>query len=178
MRRLRQARESDRVETLVSRTVTLERFAFLTAYVARKLSEGNALTLEVTQSRCRVSRFPCIQAPPHRKWFSVSEDGGKTWRQPLEQHYDLGRGAEQRLGFGQICNYLVHHFAFETRYDRDTDDAEILFNSDHSKDRLYGIGLADYVTLIEEVAYDEVRWVDLNEAEGRVVQRRRRPPGE
>ena len=151
---------------------------FVSAYVARKLKEADALTLDVTESMWPVSRCRCIKSPPHRKWFAVSYDEGKTWRQPLEDHYDLtGRNREQ-LRFAKICDYLVHHFAFEVRYDEGVGIIELLFNSDRTKDRLYVMDLRTYVGLVEEVAYDEVRWVDLNQAEGRVVQRRQRPRDE
>jgi hypothetical protein len=174
--RLRQAIDSDGLEGLALRSVTVERFAFVTAYIMRKLWEAEALTLDVTEFKWPVSKFPCVKAPPHRSWFAVSNDG-KTWRQPLEDHYDLARPNRERLRFSKICNYLVHHLAFEVRYDSAAADLEILFNSDDSQDHLYLITLPTYVAVVEEVAYDEVRWVsrDINRSKDPVIQRRQRP---
>jgi hypothetical protein len=172
---LRHDLDSDGPERLVASSVTVERFVFLTAYIMRKLKEADALTLDVTTSKWPVSKFLCVAPPPHRKWFAVSEDAGKSWRQPLENHYDLRRPNRERLRFPRICDYLVHHFAFDVRYDRQADQIEIFFNSDQTTDRLFLIALPVYVELVQEVARDEVRWVDMSRAERRVVQRRRRP---
>ena len=114
--------------------------------------------------------------PPHRRWFAISEDL-VTWRQPLEQHYDFAHPRATTLSFRKICDYLIHHFAFETRL-RAGNRVQLLFNSDRSSDRLYSIVLDDYMGLVAEVAFDDVTWVDMSRDEGRVIQRRRRPsPG-
>src|SRR5688572_9524992 len=49
----------------------------------------------------------------------------------------------QRLRLARICHLLIHHVAFDVRFSREVADAEILFNSDRSKDRLYVIALSD-----------------------------------
>jgi len=95
------------------------------------------------------------------------------------------------MDFGNICDRLIHHFAFEARHVPENDRIEILFNSDHtsgrpdparhrgswSDGRLFLMQLDEYVALITEVAGDEVLWVDMNRAEGKVIQRRNRPQG-
>jgi hypothetical protein len=78
----------------------------------RKLSEADALTLDVSRDlKPPVSKFPRLKTLPPRRWFVISDDG-KTWRQPLEEHYDpVAAGLE------------------------------ILFNSNDSRARLYLITL-------------------------------------
>jgi len=63
--------------------------------------------------------------PPHRRWFAISEDA-KNWRQPIEQHYDPANATTARLPFKNNCDRLIHHFAFESRYDAAADKVEIL----------------------------------------------------
>jgi hypothetical protein len=122
-----------------------------------------------------VQAFPCTLPPPHRRWFATSHDGTQ-WRQPLERHYDLDAPGPHTLSFSQVCNYIVHHFAFDVRQDPMHGSPEVLFNSDRTKDRLFGMRLESYRELVLEVASDEVRWVDMDASVGRVTQRRHRPP--
>ena len=74
---------------------------------------------------------------------------------------------------------MFHHFAFAVRYDREHDEIGILFNSNRTKDRLFRIALPVYVATVEEVAYDEAGWVDMDSTRAKdpVIRRRRRPPG-
>jgi hypothetical protein len=172
---VRQALDANGAAQLVRSSVTFERFFFVTAYIMRNLKEADALTLDVIESSWPVVRFASIKPPPHRKWFAVSYDRGQTWRQPLEQHYDLARPNAERLKFPKLCDRIVHHFAFEVRHNDAEDRVDVLFNSDRTKDRLYVIALPTYAHVVEEVAHDEVRWIDMDQAEGRVIQRRQRP---
>jgi hypothetical protein len=112
--RIRERIEEEGAERLAQHSVLIERFVFVTAYMMRKLTEAVALTEEVKTSKWPVSEFPCTQPPPHRTWFRISKDG-KTWRQPLEAHYDLNAPRSRALPFRRLCHYLIHHFAFEVR---------------------------------------------------------------
>jgi hypothetical protein len=174
-RRLQEVIASEGLAYLASGSVLLEKFVVVTAFIARRLNEADALTVEMKESTWPVRRFLGVAEPPHRRWFSISEDG-KTWRQPIEQYYDLANPVDDQLGFVDLCNFLIHHFAFVLRMDPDDQDVEILFNSDHSTDRLYLITLSTYRGIVEEVAYDEATWQDTHMGEGRVTLRRRRPP--
>jgi hypothetical protein len=176
---MRASIEKDSAERLAQHPVVVERFVFLTAYMMRKLREAIALSEEVMDSKLRVSEFACTEPPPHRTWFRVSEDG-ETWRQPLEAHYDLDAPHSGTLPFERLCDRLIHHFAFEVRVRPGTEDLEILFNSDSTSNRLFGIRFDDYVAMVEDVAYDEIRWVSMDRGakggKGCVIQRRHRPP--
>ena len=173
--RFRQAVDEEGIDRLVARRSPLiERFVFVTAYMMRKLAEAQWLTVDVKQSGWKVQAFPCTSPPPHRRWFATSPDGNQWW-QPLDQYYDLDAPKRHTLSFGQVCHSIVHHFAFDVRQDPLRGGAELLFNSDRTKDRLFGMPLDSYLELVLEVASDEVRWVDMDASVGRVIQRRHRP---
>jgi hypothetical protein len=172
--RLRDLIDADGPELVVSRSVSLEKFVIVTAFMMRKLAEAGELTHEVTASSWPVVELPQTSPPPDRAWFRISDDG-KTWRQPLEQYYDFGAPGKSQLAFEHICNRLIHHFAFELRHDPSDDNIDILFNSDRSIKWLFILSLHDYTRLVDEVAADEVRWVDMDRAARRVIKRRYRP---
>jgi hypothetical protein len=167
--------EEDAGDELASRQVQVERFVFVTAYMMRKLHEAAALTEDVTKSRWSVTKYPCIAPPPHRHWFRLWETpGGRSW-QPIQSHYDLNAPTPDHLPFGKLCNYLIHHFGFALRAS-ENGSVEMLFNSDYTKDEcLFAMSLDDFKRVVEEVACDEVRWVDMDRSRGRVIQRRGRP---
>lgn len=177
LRALREALDDEGIEALAARrSPFLERFALVTAVIMRRLSEVDALTEEVESSTWPVLEYPCTAPPPHRAWFTISEDG-KTWRQPIESHYALNQPTSSRLRFRDVCNYLLHHFAFDVVYDPEHGVASLRFNSDRTKDRLFSLELPDYLVLVDEVARDYVTWVDMDRGAGRVVRRRSRPAG-
>lgn len=174
--RLREAIDKEGIDRLLARRSSLiERFVFVTAYMMRKLDEARWLTVDVTRRGWQVQAFPCTSSPPHRRWFVTSPDGNQ-WSQPLDQHYDLDSPRRHTLSFGQVCDYIVHHFAFDTRQDPVSGGTELLFNSDWTKeDSLYEMLLDTYLELVLDVASDEVGWVDMDASVGRVIQRRQRP---
>jgi hypothetical protein len=174
--RFREAVDEEGIDRLVARRSPLiERFVFVTAFMMRKLEEAQWLTVDVTQRGWHVRAFACTSPPPHRRWFVISHDGNE-WRQPLDQYYDLNASRRHTLSFGQVCDYMVHHFAFDVWRDPASGRTELLFNSDWTKDRLlFGMLLDRYLELVLEVASDEVGWVDMDASIGRVVQRRQRP---
>jgi hypothetical protein len=172
--RLRDLIDADGPEVVVSSSVSLEKFVFVTAFMMRKLAEAHEVTQDVTTSHWPVIELPQTSPPPDRSWFRVSSDG-KTWRQPLEQHYDFGAPKKSQLAFEHICDRLIHHFAFELRHDPSDDSIDILFNSDRTIKCLFILSLHDYTGLVDEVAADEVRYVDMDRAARRAIKRRYRP---
>jgi hypothetical protein len=169
--------EAEAGERMTRRSVQVERFAFVTAYMTRKLIEAAALTQDVTEHLWTVTQYPCVVPPPHREWFRVFEEpSGHSW-QPLEDHYNFDAPTTARLKLEELCNYLIHHFAFDVRRDEDTGDVAMLFNSDRTRAKwLLCMPLGDFQRVLEEVAYDEGRWVSMDRATGTVVRRRSRPP--
>ena len=175
--RLREAIDAEGIDRLLARRSPLiERFVFVTSYMMRKLDEARWLTVDVTRRGWQVQAFPCTSPPPHRRWFVTSPDGNQ-WSQPLDQHYDLDAPRRHTLSFGQVCDCIVHHFAFDARQDPVSGGAKLLFNSDWTKeDSLFGMLLDTYLELVLDVASDQVGWVDMDGSVGRVIQRRQRPP--
>ena len=164
------------VGKVVRLSVSVERYAFLTAYIMRKLNEVDALTRDVVESQWAVTSFELTAPIPPRYWFRISEDR-VTWRQPIEQHFALDRGREDTMTFEHICNRFVHHFAFDVRLNHDGATIDILFNSDRTKTSLWSITLENYMRLVDEVAYDQTGWIDASMSrEESPVVRRRRPP--
>ena len=127
----------------------------------------------MTEHSWTVTQYPCVAPPPHRLWFRVSEEpGGPSW-QPLEDHYNLDAPTTARLKLEKLCNYLIHHFAFDVRRDEGTGDVSMLFNSDRW---VLSMPLDGFKRVLEEVAYDQVRWVSMDSATRCAIQRRSRPP--
>jgi hypothetical protein len=172
--RLQEVIDQEGLSYLVGPSVLLEKFVFVTAYIARKLTEANVLTVEMVDSKWPVKRFRRVAKPPHRAWFRISEDG-YSWRQPIEQYYDLDHSTEEQMGFENLCNRLIHHFAFVLRMSADEQDIEILFNSEQTDEQLWLITLSTFREMVEEVANDEATWEDSSRDERRVVLRRKRP---
>lgn len=175
---LRRWIEKAGVEKVVRLSVSVERYAFLTAYIMRKLNEVDALTQEVAQSRWVVTSFKRTVPVPLRHWFRISEDGN-TWRQPLEQHFALEHGTREPMTFADLCDRFVHHFAFDVRLTSAGDGVDVFFSSGNSRQRLWAITLDNYMRLVDEVAHDQTNWIDMNSSrETSPVVRRREPPEE
>jgi hypothetical protein len=156
------------------RAVVVEQFTFTTAYIIRKLWENDELTVELTDYEWPVTRFECTSEPMSRSGFRISRDL-KTWEQPIEQHYDLGQPRAETLRLQDLCNLIVHHFAFQVRGGAEA--IEVFFNSDRTKgDRLYSQRLADYLDLVEEASHDEAEWFDVDHERNRQIRYRNRPP--
>jgi hypothetical protein len=173
---LRRRLDVDGAAKAVFSSVSIERYVFVSAFIMRKLYEAGTLTEEVAKSKWAVTRYPITVPVPARAWFLVSEDG-ETWRQPLEQHYDLEGGRPDTMKFEHICHRLIHHFAFDVRAYGASGGIEVLFNSDRTTDRLWCIALDRYMRLVDEVAHDETMWIDADSTRTRnpVIRRRRRP---
>jgi hypothetical protein len=175
VRRIRRVLQHAEVEGVMSQPAHVERFVLVTAFEMRKLTEAHALTEDVRTPQHRVVEYPCTLPPPHRTWFRVSQDG-ETWRQPVEQHYDLDAPKRSQLTFERLCDLLIHHFAFELRQRPGTGELEMLFTSDKTSAQLYGMTLDSYIAVVEGVQYDHIGWVDMDRAAGRVILRRQPPP--
>jgi hypothetical protein len=163
-------------EVLVTDTIAVERFVLVTAYMIRKLFEADALTEELTEFRWPIARMPCTAEPPHRRWLRRWDGNGRSW-QDLASHYDFKHATAETVTLSRLCDRLVHHFAFETRWDAGG-GIDIIFNSDRTASRsLYKLSLDTYMALVWEVQGDEVRSESSKVDEGSVRLRRTRPPG-
>jgi hypothetical protein len=125
------------LEKAVQLSVSIERHAFVTAYIMRKLREASVLAEEVITSNWPVMKYAMTAPVPPRAWFQISTDR-ETWRQPIEQHYDLDSGRAETMKFATICDRLIHHFAFVVRMGSGGESVEFLFNSDRTTDSSLG----------------------------------------
>lgn len=139
--------------------VAIEKFAFTSAFIVRKLLEANKLSDEIESASISVTEFPRIdiETPIHFL----------NWHR-FQAFYDLDTGARTNLSPRRLCNTLIHSFVFVP----ETDEAgnrfdSILFNSDHSKDKqLYRIALDTLFTFIEAVASDDIAHLVIKKAPG------------
>lgn len=155
------------------RAAVVERFMFVTAYVSRKLLEGEELTVDLVERTWPVERYRCVRHPPPRQQFRISRDL-KRWWQPIEDHYDLAQPQNGSLKLPTLCNLVIHHFAFEVR-STDPETIEIYFNSDYTKDdALNMIPLKTYVEFVDEVAHDQAVFFTVDRKTNRQVRHRTR----
>jgi hypothetical protein len=172
LRDLREQMEGTNRPSGSYRAVVIERFMFVTAYVARKLAENEELTVDLLEHDWPVKQFRLIRALPQRHQFRLSRDL-KTWWQPVEDYYDLRDPQPGSLRLEKLCNRLIHHFAFQVQVDNG-ETTEVLFNSERWPDPLYSITLADYMTLVEEVVNDEAVFFTTDKKTGRHLRHRTR----
>jgi hypothetical protein len=155
------------------RSAVVERFVFVSAYVSRKLLEGEELTIDLIERDWPITRYRCIRRPPTRQQFRVTRDM-HTWWQPMEDHYDLANPQDKTLRLHALCNLVIHHFAFEVRSCGD-ERIEIYFNSDRSKAKFLNmIKLETYVEFADEVAHDRAVFFTVDPRTKRQVRHRRR----
>jgi hypothetical protein len=155
------------------RSAVVERFAFISAYVCRKLLESEELTIDLIERDWPIKQFRCIRHPPARQQFRVTHDM-QTWWQPIEDHYDLAHPQDKTLRLHALCNLVIHHFAFEIR-SRNADRIAIYFNSDRSKAKFLNmITLDTYIEFTDEVAHDRAVFFTVDRTTNRQVRHRRR----
>lgn len=130
-------------------SVVIEKFAFTSAFIIRKLSEASKLSDDVESSSLPVRRF-------------LRVDGGVpihflNWHR-FETFYDLDRPEETSLSPRRLCNILIHSFVFVPEMDETgTRFESVLFNSDHTKDKyLFQISLDALFTFVEAVSVDHI----------------------
>lgn len=145
----------------------------VSAYVSRKLLEGEELTIDLIERDWPITRYRCIRPPPTRQQFRVTRDM-HTWWQPIEDHYDLANPQDKTLRLHALCNLVIHHFAFEVR-SCGGERIEIYFNSDRSKAKFVNmIKLETYVEFADEVAHDRAVFFTVDPRTKRQVRHRRR----
>jgi len=127
---------------------TVEKFFFVSAFMIRKLSEGNKLSDELTSKD-----FSCIE---YRRIKSNSIIDHLNWHH-MERFYNLEKKDTSLIKLRDICNFLIHSFAFCVVTDDSRKLSGILVNSDRTKDKyLLHIQLDTFIELINDVINDKV----------------------
>jgi hypothetical protein len=155
------------------RSAVVERFVFISAYISRKLFESDQLTIDLIERDWPIEQYRCTRHPPARQQFRVTRDMHRWW-QPIADHYDLANAQNKTLRLRDLCNLVIHHFAFEVR-SPDADSIEIYFNSDRSKaEFLNMITLDTCIEFADEVAHDRAVFFTVDRKTNRQVRHRRR----
>jgi len=124
-----------------------ERFFFVSAFIIRKLSEGNKLSDELTSKGLNCIRY-------RRKNDKGVIDFLNCY--DIERFYDLDKKDRHILKLKDTCNSLIHSFVFSTVVDSGQLTG-IFVNSERTKDKcLYYIELNTFIGLINDVINDEI----------------------
>jgi hypothetical protein len=152
--------------------VVIEKFAFTSAFIIRKLSEANKLSDEVESTNLPVRRFPKTdsEVPIHLL----------NWHK-FETFYDLDVAEKTNLSPRRLCNMLIHSFVFILEMDETGSKFErVLFNSDHIKDKhLYQISLDALFTFVETVSADHIDYLvceNLLDSDSTVIHKSQNAP--
>ena len=129
--------------------IAVEKFAFLSAFIIRKLLEAKKLSDELESVKVSVRKFERINFDREITYLNWDH---------VEQFYDLTDPVSDNISVRTLCNMLIHSFIFLADDTKETPEINImLFNSDFTKDKaLYEIDLATYFELVESVANDNV----------------------
>ncbi len=132
--------------------VAIEKFAFTSAFIIRKLSKANKLSDEVESTSLPVRRFPNTDSEVPIHFLN--------WHK-FETFYDLDMAEKTNLSPRRLCNMLIHSFVFVPEMDETGSKFEsVLCNSDHTKDKhLYQISLDALFTFVEMVSADHIDYL-------------------
>lgn len=158
--------ESSRVEgAFESASVALDKFAYTSAYIVRKLSEAHKLSDE----------FESILWPvlTHARLDTKRPIHFMNWHR-LEQHYDFEACMSTKITSRRLCNLLIHSFVFMPEMDETAERfSAILFNSDRTKDsELFEISLETLFQFAEAACEDYTDSFDFS-VSGGVVRKSR-----
>jgi len=136
----------------VQTMIAIEKFAFVSAYVIRKLSEAHKISDELEAAVFPVLRFQRVK--PERPIHLFN------WHR-FEEFYDLNAPVEKTMTLRQLCNMFIHSFIFCPAVDEDSSQFDtILFNSDHTKDdALFEIKLETLFELVSSVIQDRIEGI-------------------
>lgn len=124
----------------------VERDVMVSAYAIRRLADAYKLSDQMRARTVPVEQYKLIGRAPDL----MSRDR-------LNAFYDLTSGTSQSLGVVQICNQFVHSFVWVIETETGSNVTAIFFCSDRARSRwLYRVTIDDLVSLLDEVAEDDV----------------------
>jgi len=158
-RRLHKAKISWEQKDRELATVSIEKFAFMSAFIVRKLIESKKLSDEFESMSVQVQEFRQDNLEPTIHFMN---------RHRIDKFYDLENGSKTALPVVKICHAFIHSFVFEIAIDNDAASIDgIFFNSDKTKDeKVYFIQLKNYLQVIETAIKDEIIQTHANPREG------------
>ncbi len=129
--------------------VAIEKFAFTSAFIIRKLLEAHKLSDEILSTHLPVRRFPRIDREIVINFLN--------WHR-FEDFYNLDSPEEIVLSPHTLCNLLIHSFVFCPEVDEFTGElGGIFFNSDRTRDKfLYWVSINKLFAFIEDISQDHI----------------------
>lgn len=146
-------------ESLEQAGVAIEKFAFTSAFIVRKLIEAKKLSDELENSSITLQAFPRVKTERHLDFLN--------WHH-IDRFYDVSHSTEVKLRVRELCHLLVHSFVFTVLEDPESCQFDsILFNSEHTKNKiLYRMTLTTLFDLILAVTRDDVATMRYNRRTG------------
>ena len=134
---------SDDAEAVFERAaLAIEKFAFTSAFIIRKLSESMKLSDELEATPLPVQVFARIRPNDPMDFLN---------RHKIKKYYNMKIPRRMFIAPVKLCNALIHSFVFEVALD------SILFNSDWTKNReLLQVELKDFFSFIQSVISDDI----------------------
>ena len=140
--------------------VALEKFVFVSAFIARKLMESKKLSDELEGKALHLQGYPRIN---HNKQIDFL-----NWHQ-IDRFYDFAKSKTATLLPRDLFNTIIHSFVFTlVTSDMGHGYEGFLFNSDRTKDAIiYKVSFRDYFELMQSVREDDIVSSQFNRKTGR-----------
>jgi hypothetical protein len=141
----------------------IEKHAFLSAFIVRKLFDNHKVTDAVRARSVEVRFFPAEKNVIR----GISSVIGKSF---LDEVYDVDTSEAGSLDVRGLVNQIIHSFFFVV-VPSDTDETYLFFNSDRTKENfVVELPLARYVQILTSIACDHVQCaaIGIDEATGKV----------
>jgi len=147
--------------------IAIEKFAFVSAYYIRKLTEAKKLSDELESSFIEVAAYTAYSKALPIEHFAVVS---------LSDYYNFRKPQTIRLPFDKFCNLLIHSFLFAAKFHKEK--VRVFFNSDKTKDTmLYEIEFNALVEVAQNVVDDKiVAYLEENLSGGKKQVRKSRKP--
>lgn len=141
--------------------VALEKFVFVSAFIARKLMERKKLTDELEGKALHLQGYPRIN---HNKQIDFL-----NWHH-INRFYAFAEPKAITLLPRDLFNMLIHSFVFTLVVSGKGHGYEgFLFNSDRTKDTiLYKVSFNDFFAVMHSVLEDEIVGFQFNRRTGRL----------
>lgn len=129
----------------------IERFAFLVAFIARKLLDSSKLSQQLESESLNLTAYPA-----RKRRYKRKDD-----EHEIMERYLFSRPTRHAISLRRLCDILIHSSEFNIVFNEER-ELSLAFNSERTQAVLYEITLSSLVTVANNVAEDDVvhsRWV-------------------
>jgi hypothetical protein len=123
----------------------IERFAFLTAFITRKLLDSVKLSQELESENIKLRAFPGRKRPYKR------QEG----EHEIMERFRFSSSRWVALSLRRLCDILIHSSDFHIAFTKER-ELFVSFNSDRTKTELYEMALPALIAVAGAVAADDV----------------------